>query len=147
MGTLDKVLAACLIFVAGYLLAGCAMSPLRQHATAARMTMVTLEGAGLAIEEATRLAIERCDGSASCIEGVGEQATTAAAARDALIPAAHAYRDAVLASDGEEAPGVVAYLGVVARRLAEGWPTLAAALSALGLPVPSIAFPVTPEVE
>jgi len=142
-----RALALCLGILVGSCTVGCAMSPLRQHATAARMTMVTLEGAGLAIEEATRLAIERCDGSASCIDGVGEQATRAAAARDALIPAAHAYRDAVLASDGEEAPGVVAYLGVVARRLAEDWSTLAAALSALGLPVPSIAFPVTPEVE
>jgi hypothetical protein len=139
-----RALAICLGILVGSCTVGCG-SALRQHATAARMTMVTLEGAGLAIEEATRLAIERCDGSASCIEGVGEQATTAAAARDALIAPAHAYRDAVLASDGEEAPGVVAYLGVVARRLAEDWPTLAAALSALGLPVPTIAFPVTEE--
>ena len=135
---MTRALALCLGILVGSCTVGCG-SALRQHATAARMTMVTLEGAGLAIE--------RCDVSASCIDGVEEQVTRAAAARDALIPAAHAYRDAVLASDGEEAPGVVAYLGVVARRLAEDWPTLAAALSALGLPVPSIAFPVTPEVQ
>lgn len=134
----------------GGTLVGCGASPLRQHATAARMTMVTLAGAGVAIEQAAALALARCpheDGEerAACIDGVEHAATRAAAARDVMVAPAHAYRDAVQASGGEETPGLLDYLGVVARPLAEGWPDLAAALSALGVPVPAVSYPITEE--
>jgi hypothetical protein len=143
---MTRALALCLGILVGSCTVGCGASPLRQHAMASRATMVMVEGAGLAIEQSTRAMLERCpdeDGEARtrCIDEVERVMVPAAAARDAAIAPAHAYRAAVQASDGEEAPGVVEYLGVVATSVARDVQPLADALRALGVPVPPIVFP------
>jgi hypothetical protein len=134
------------------LLSGCGGSALRQHANAARLTMVALEGAGQAIDLATDRALAACladEGAEreACVLDVGAKATRAAAARDALIPAAHAYRAVALATCGEdfdacpeETPGLVEYLGVVASSVVTDWPTFSAAMRAFGIPVFSVPF-------
>ncbi|WP_157069535.1 hypothetical protein [Sandaracinus amylolyticus] len=130
----------------GGVVSGCGASPLRQHAIAARMTMATLAGADVAIEGATRTMLERCpgdDGDArtQCIDDVERAMVPVSAARDALIAPAHAYRDAVLASGGEETPGLVDYLDVIASSVARDLDPVLEALRALGVPVPSVPFP------
>lgn len=132
-------------------LSGCGASPLRQHAIASQMTIATLSGAGVAIEQATALALDRCERITDrserdgCIDGVEHAATRAAATRDMLIAPAHAHRDVVLASGGDETPGLIGYLGVVARPIAEDWPAFADAMRALGVPVPAFEIPTTEE--
>lgn len=137
--------ALVLVVLVSGALVGCGASPLRQHATAARLTIATLEGAGVAIEEATRVALDACPPAgterAQCIDDVDGKATYAAAVRDTLIAPAHAYRDAVLASGDDSSPELLEYLAVVGGRVLRDWPTLTEALRALGLPVPVVMIP------
>jgi hypothetical protein len=133
-------------------LSGCGASAVRVHADTARMTMVAVDAAGVAIEEATRAGLDRCAGlmeqsaRLGCIDGVERDAVLAAAARDALVAPVHAYRDAtLLVQDEEQAkPGLVAYLGVLALAIARDWPAFADAMRALGLPVPEVDLPEVP---
>jgi hypothetical protein len=123
--------------------AGCGASPLRQHATGAHVLMATMAGADLAIRTGTRHALARCpadDGveRAACIGSVELHATAAAAARDVLIMPVHVYRDGVLATGGEEDPGALAFLGVLALGVLYDWAPFAAAMRALGVPVPDL---------
>lgn len=121
---------------------GCGGSAVRVHATAASVAMVAMSGAGDAIEDAALASIARCAGDAACLDDAEEYATTAAAARDALIPAVHAYRDAVLlAVDAEETPSMIDALLVAALRVAREWDAMREALAALGVDVPAIPFP------
>jgi hypothetical protein len=141
-----RAVALCLGILVGSCAVGCGASPLRQHATAARMTMVTLEGAGLAIEQSTRVMLDDCpdeDGESRtrCIDEVERVMVPAAAARDAAIAPAHAYRAAVQATGGEADPGVIDYLNTIAASVARDVQPLADALRALGVPVPPIVFP------
>ena len=121
---------------------GCGASQVRLHATSAAVAMIAMGGAGDAIEAATAASLAGCT-DAACIDGVERSHVTAAAARDALIPWVHAYRDAVLlALDAEETPSLLDALVIAALRVAREWDAMREALSALGVDVPAIPFPV-----
>jgi hypothetical protein len=140
---------ATILAVLAWLLSGCGASPLRQHATAARLTIAALETSGDAITESTRAAVAACpppgdEARMACLDEVGEVATAAAASRDALIAPAHAYRDAVLAAAASD-DGTVAILTAAALAVVRYWASFAGALSALGVPIPSIRFPESEE--
>lgn len=142
----EDVAALTAVLVLAALLVSCVVgcgSATRQHATAASVAMVALSGAGSAIELAAEATISECDGDAPCLAQAESAAVAAAGARDALIPAVHAYRDAVLlARDAEETPGLLDALLVAAARVAREWDVMREALSALGVSVPPIPFPM-----
>jgi hypothetical protein len=140
------VLALVLAAIA-WLASGCGASALRQHATAARLTMVALDTAGDAIVEGTQAAVDACPAPGdparpACIEQVSEVSRAAAASRDALIAPAHAWRDAILAAAADpDSPDVMAALTAAASAIARHWASFAGALSALGVDVPAFAVP------
>jgi hypothetical protein len=137
---------ATILAVLAWLLSGCGSS-LRSHATAARVTLSTLETAGDAIVEGTQVAVDACpppgdEGRSACLEQVGEVARAAAASRDAMIAPAHAWRDAILAAAADpDSPDVMAALTAAASAIARHWASFAGALSALGVDVPAFAVP------
>jgi hypothetical protein len=142
----EAAILAMLLAAIAWLASGCGASPLRSHATAARVTLSTLETAGDAIVDGTQVAVDACpppgdEGRSACLEQVGEVARAAAASRDAMIAPAHAYRDAVLAAAASD-DDMGAVLAAAAGAVARSWASLAGALSALGVPIPPIPFPV-----
>lgn len=124
-------------------LPGCGTSALRTHAQAATVAHVALATAGDAIERATRSELDACPAIAparsECIDHVEHIATTAAAARDALIAPVAAYRDAVLvAGAAGDSDAVIAALIAAGGRVLREWPALVAALYELGIEVPAL---------
>lgn len=114
-------------FALALFLVACGASPARVHATTADTVMAVIDSGGVAISRACELELDRCASSA-CVDDVEQRCVAAAAARDALIDPAHAYRDAVLRGDAEP------YLGAVLAL----WPALREAYTAIHLPAPEI---------
>ena len=114
---------------------GCGSTAIRQHAQAATIAHDAVATAGGAIEASCGLALA-AGHDVACVDATGARCVTAAAARDALVLPVEAYRDGVLAAAADD--GRVSALVSLALDVVAAWPAFAAALSALGLDVPSL---------
>lgn len=157
----ELVLGSLLALGAAVLLHGCGPSAFRMHATASHEIHGAVETAGDAITGATSLRVAACphddgDERTACLDTIEREATTAAAARDALILPSNAYRAELLRdcgvdpdAEGARVPDdcpdppadVMVHLIGIATSTWRDWPAFAAAMRALGAPVPDVTRP------
>lgn len=119
-------------------LGGCGASALRTHATIATVASVAVASAAPAVPAACDAALTSCDGAQPCVDETAERCRVAARATDGLVAAVRGYVDAVevatYADEGQTLPALLAaWQGLV--RL---WPSVVAALGALGVTVPTL---------